>query len=60
MFDPQVQPEWPLQQQQQQFSTRARNVLGNPGCGGGDLLALARELLDRHRSTTSEPPPISK
>ncbi|CAL9044929.1 LOB domain-containing protein 18-like [Musa acuminata AAA Group] len=68
MFDPQVQPEWPLQQQQQrpptelrpQLSNRARNVLGNPGCGGGDLQALARELLDRHRSTTSEPPPISK
>ncbi|THU66636.1 hypothetical protein C4D60_Mb05t16230 [Musa balbisiana] len=69
MFDPQVQPEWPLQQPQQQrpptelrpqLSNRERNVLGNPGCGGGDLQALGRELLDRHRSTTSEPPPISK
>ncbi|CAL9044410.1 unnamed protein product [Musa banksii] len=60
LFDPLVQPAWPLQQQQLQLSTSTRNLSESSGFGGGDLQALARELLDRQRTATSEPPPVSK
>ncbi|WOK98816.1 hypothetical protein Cni_G07528 [Canna indica] len=72
LFDPPApQPAWPLRHQHQQqqrltselgqqrcTTTDTRNLSDSSGCGGGDLQALARELLDRHRSTTSEAPPI--
>ncbi|XP_073009196.1 LOB domain-containing protein 30-like [Typha latifolia] len=71
LFDPLVQPSWSLQQQQPpqrtielrlQPSLNARGgggigeCSGGGGGGSGDLQELARLLLDRHRSSVSEPP----
>ncbi|KAL6322492.1 hypothetical protein AAG906_009791 [Vitis piasezkii] len=77
LFDPMVQPSsWPMQQHRQidprQFGgsrgpTDVPSTAG--GSGGGDLQALARELLHRHSSAlgghvpcteSSMPPSISK
>ncbi|OVA07709.1 hypothetical protein BVC80_1827g74 [Macleaya cordata] len=85
LFDPLVQPQWTMQQQQQQQQSRqtdnivrqfgggSRTQLNNdnPSASGGngDLQALARELLHRHRSLvvsapsaepSAPPPPLSK
>ncbi|EHA8587008.1 LOB domain-containing protein 18 [Cocos nucifera] len=67
LFDPQVQPHWSLQQQQQrpielrqQVGPGSRSLSEGSGGSSGDLQALARELLDRQRTTTTEPPPLSK
>ncbi|URD95389.1 LOB domain-containing protein [Musa troglodytarum] len=60
LFNPLVQPAWTLQQQQQQLSTSTRSLSESSGFGGADLQALARELLDRHRTATNEPPPVSR
>ncbi|KAK1306530.1 LOB domain-containing protein 18 [Acorus calamus] len=72
LFDPLVQSPWafqqPLQQQQQpQLGSSGRGLSGSSSSarGGGDLQELARELLERHRSTTVGPcteplPPLSK
>lgn len=77
LFDPMVHPSsWPIPQQRQvdprQFGG-SRGLTDIPltagGSGGGDLQALARELLHRHSSTlggqvpcteSSMPPSISK
>ncbi|KAG8074253.1 hypothetical protein GUJ93_ZPchr0006g43019 [Zizania palustris] len=61
LFDPPPQPQWALQQQHQHqhhqlrqatYGTPGRTSSGMPdssaGGSGGDLQALARELLDRH------------
>ncbi|KAG0474842.1 hypothetical protein HPP92_014528 [Vanilla planifolia] len=50
LFDPQSQQAAELHPPQQ---------LGRGG-GGGDLQALARELIDRHRSSASNRPPMPK
>ncbi|WOL05920.1 hypothetical protein Cni_G14651 [Canna indica] len=66
LFDPMVQPAWALQQHRQaelgpQLGASTRNLPPESSpFGGGDLQALARELLDRHHIATSEPPPSSK
>lgn len=62
LFDPLVQAPWSPspQQQRQQIG---RNLGESSGGGdGGDLQALARELLDRHHhgSSSSDHPPLSK
>nr|UXP71164.1 LOB domain-containing protein 18 [Lilium lancifolium] len=61
LFDPPQQPPWNLQQQQQ---VQFRQPLGSSSSGGGgDLHALARELLGRHRcppGDTLDTPPVSR
>ncbi|KAF8412363.1 hypothetical protein HHK36_000327 [Tetracentron sinense] len=67
LFDPLVQPPWTMQQRQMDFRQLggSRSTADNPSSsGGGDLQALARELLRRHRSasapsTDCSPPPLS-
>lgn len=54
LFDPMMQPSWPNMQQQRQMDIRQFGGSGgSSGTGGGDLQALARELLHRRGS----PPP---
>ncbi|KAF6156188.1 hypothetical protein GIB67_010652 [Kingdonia uniflora] len=69
LFDPLVQPPnpWAFQQRHmdlQQFGGGGRNPLAeniSSAEGGGDLQALARELLQRQRSAgTTEPSPLSQ
>ncbi|KAF8683517.1 hypothetical protein HU200_044430 [Digitaria exilis] len=81
LFDPPPQqpPQWAVQQQHHQHQFRQPTPYGAParggpgiaessgGGGGGDLQALARELLDRHRSggvklehPPPQPPPHSR
>ncbi|KAK1285585.1 LOB domain-containing protein 18 [Acorus calamus] len=72
LFDPLVQSPWAFQQQlqqqqQPQLGSSGRGLTGSSSSarGGGDLQELARELLERHRSTTVGPcteplPPLSK
>lgn len=55
LFDPILQPSWTMMQQRQmdsrQFRHPAEVAAANSGVGGGgDLHALARELLHRHAS----------
>lgn len=69
LFDPPAQPQWGLQQQHPQHqlrqlsygapASRATSGMAESSAGGGDLQALARELLDRHRSGVKpeQPPP---
>ncbi|KMT00109.1 hypothetical protein BVRB_1g019330 [Beta vulgaris subsp. vulgaris] len=58
LFDPMVQPLWAMHQQQQQRGPMDQRVFGSTdrgptiGSGGGDLQAVARELLHRHGSPT--------
>ncbi|KAF8380418.1 hypothetical protein HHK36_027904 [Tetracentron sinense] len=50
LFDPLVQPPWTMQQRQMDIG-QFRSPPDNPASsGGGDLQALARELLHRQRS----------
>ncbi|XP_068634113.1 LOB domain-containing protein 18-like [Aristolochia californica] len=64
LFDPLVQPPWPLHQRQMELRSlgAGRSVSEGSTIGGGDLQTLARELLDRHRSMPgdSSEPPLSK
>ncbi|CAO2834926.1 unnamed protein product [Amaranthus hypochondriacus] len=54
LFDPVVQPLWAMQQQQQQqrgsMDQRSYGTSDRGPLGGGDLQAVARELLHRHGS----------
>ncbi|KAK1559174.1 hypothetical protein Q3G72_011508 [Acer saccharum] len=54
LFDPMVQPSWGMQQQQQQRHMDPRQFVGTCSSSGGDLQALARELL--HRQASPSPP----
>ncbi|KAL0923437.1 hypothetical protein M5K25_007494 [Dendrobium thyrsiflorum] len=68
LFDPQLQMQHPQQQnrpvelrQPQQLARGAgRHVAESSGSshGGGDLQALARELIERHRSSSSSDSPL--
>ncbi|PIA49938.1 hypothetical protein AQUCO_01300578v1 [Aquilegia coerulea] len=72
LFDPLMQQSWTLQQRQMDFRQygAGRNPTDNPLSSGGDLQALARELLQRQGTTASTthqpatsaappPPPLS-
>ncbi|XP_062156223.1 LOB domain-containing protein 18-like [Alnus glutinosa] len=63
LFDPMVQPSWAMQQRS--MDPRQLGGGGSLSGGGGDLQALARELLHRHGSappgsTSSTSPSLSK
>lgn len=55
LFDPMVQPSWAAMQQRQMDPRQFGGNSSSSPTGGGDLQALARELLHRRRS----PPPGS-
>ncbi|KAJ8749026.1 hypothetical protein K2173_013470 [Erythroxylum novogranatense] len=50
LFDPIVQPSWPMQQRQVDPRQFGGIISSSPATSGGDLQALARELLHRHGS----------
>ncbi|XP_077234407.1 LOB domain-containing protein 18-like [Tasmannia lanceolata] len=64
LFDPLMQPPWSLQQRQMELRhlSGSRDLPENPCLGGGDLQALARELLNRQRAAPapSTEPPLTK
>ncbi|XP_027158908.1 LOB domain-containing protein 30-like [Coffea eugenioides] len=71
LFDPVVQPPWTMQQPRQmdshQFGAARAPAEASSSAGTGDLQELARELLHRHRTSSTVPcnevlplPPHSK
>uniref|UniRef100_A0A2N9J9E8 LOB domain-containing protein n=1 Tax=Fagus sylvatica TaxID=28930 RepID=A0A2N9J9E8_FAGSY len=60
LFDPMVQPSWSMQQRPMDPRQLGDSVsLSGGGPDGGDLQALARELLHRHGSLSPGPVPCS-
>nr|POF24588.1 lob domain-containing protein 30 [Quercus suber] len=58
LFDPMVQPSWPMQQRP--MDPRQLGGSGSSSsAGGGDLQALARELLHRHGTPSPGSVPCS-
>ncbi|XP_054785215.1 LOB domain-containing protein 18-like [Prosopis cineraria] len=56
LFDPIVQTSWALPQRPMDLSQYGPGSSSSGGSGGGDLHALARELLNRHGSPPSSSP----